>query len=65
MRIGQALKKLEENNIPCVSSIRKGYVYFIEDIGDDIPLNQEENQSTQSFGVHLNEEELIDFAKTL
>jgi hypothetical protein len=60
-----ALKKLVEHEIPCVKSNRKGYDFFIDDIGDDIPITAEENESTQAFGIHLSKQEVIDFAKTL
>lgn len=65
MTIQQALKKLEENEIPCVGSNRKGFDFFIEDNADDIPITIEENESNQAFGVHLTEKDVIDFAKTL
>jgi hypothetical protein len=65
MLLEKAILKLKENEITCVVSRVKGYDYFIIDNGDDLPLTEEENEATQSFGVHLTEQELIDFSKTL
>jgi len=65
MLLEKAILKLKENKIPCVVSRVKGYDYFIIDNGDDLPLTEKENEATQSFGVHLTEQELIDFSKTL
>jgi|APGre2960657444_1045066.scaffolds.fasta_scaffold14686_5 hypothetical protein len=65
MSIELAILKLKENEIPCVHSRVKGYDYFIQDNGDDLTLTDEENETSQSFGVHLTEQQVIDFSKTL
>jgi len=65
MSIELVILKLKENEIPCVHSRVKGYDYFIQDNGDDLTLTDEENETSQSFGVHLTEQQVIDFSKTL
>jgi len=65
MSIELAILKLKEKEIPCVDSRVKGYDYFIQDNGDDLSLTNEENEIAQAFGVHLTEQEVIDFSKTL
>lgn len=65
MNIIEAITHLEKNDIPVLKSNRKGFDYFIQDTMDDIPISDAENEDTQSFGVHMLEKEIIEFAETV
>ena len=64
-KISEAKNKLLNEDIEVLESNRKGFDYFIPELGDTIPISEEENEYIQGFGVHLTAQQLIEFADSI